>query len=300
MPILNRQRLLLGTVVPLLSGCASAAFVTNYEVAKTSVASSTGIDDQDLQDLRSGRIDLVRQRYEARGADNLSPKQLLLLSDIYLKYGDFGKASTTLALYVSRSGDRSDGITGREALIALALGQPARAASLANGSDDGSRYVRALAAARTGDTGTARTAAAQFGRSYDPKQVYYAANLYSAVADNKAALDLLLDPERRLLRDYGVSTLQTLFGPGKTAPFRLDIFNQFSAGWFDVYSYAPAGNVYVEYLAAHSLLELGRPQEAVQHLDALLAYPGLPAYRDVEWLVLYRPRPRGKASRSAG
>jgi CHAT domain-containing protein/tetratricopeptide (TPR) repeat protein len=297
MPILNRRTVLLGTALPLLSGCASAAFVANYETAKTGVVSTTGIDEQDLQDLRSGRIDLVRQRYESRGAANLSPKQLLLLSDIYLKYGDFGKASTTLALYISRTGDRSEGITGRQALIALALGQPARAQSLATGSDEGSRYVRALAAARTGDKGAARTAAGQFGLSYEPKLVYYAANLYSAVGDNRAALGLLTDPSRRLLRDYGVSTLPTLFGPGKTAPFRLDIFNQFSAGWFDVYSYAPAANVYVEYLAAHSLLELGQTQEAVQHLDALLAYPGLPAYRDVEWLVLYD---RGRAAKQLG
>jgi len=295
--MLSRRHVVLGAALPLLSGCASAAFVANYETAKSSVASTTGIDEQDLQDLRTGRIDLVRERYEARPPASLSPKQLLLMSDIYLKYGDFDRASAYLLLYASRSGDHSAAVTGRQALIALALGQPTRAASLATGSDTGSRYVHALAAARSGDAGTARAAAAQFARSFEPKLDYYAANLYSAVGDNQPALDLLTDPSRRLLRDYGVSRLPTLFGPGQTAPFRLDVFNEFSAGWFDVYSYAPAGNVYVEYLAAHSLLELGRLQEAVQHLDALLAYPGLPAYRDVEWLVLYD---RGRAAARMG
>jgi CHAT domain-containing protein len=295
--MLSRRTVLIGATLPLLSGCASVVYGVNYETAQSTVASTTGIDDQDTQDLRAGRIDLVRQRYEARPATSLSPKQLLLLSDIELKFGAFAKATAYLSQYQARTGDRSSAIAGRQALIALAEGQPADAQKLATGDDPGSRYVRALAAARIGDFDTAGAQAAEFARNYDPKSVYYAANLYAAIGDYRSALRLLMDPERRLLRDYGIGKLPTIFGPGETAPFRLDVFNEFTAGWFDAYSYAPAGNVYVEYLAAHALLELGETPQAIQHLDALLAYPALPAYRDVEWLVLYD---RGRAAQRLG
>ena len=98
---------------------------------------------------------------------------------------------------------------------------------------------------------------------------------------------MLEDPQRRLLRDYGLTPNATALGAAPLAPFRLDVFDEFSFGFFRDLSYAPAGNVYVEYLAAHSLVELGRWDEAAQRLAVLTAFPGLAGYRDVQWLVLY-------------
>ena len=284
----------LGLVLAQLAACGTAVNVADYALSRSTVEGATGVSGFDLEDLRSGRIDQVRARYSSRDPSSLSQQQLALFCDILAKYRDFGRATACLDAYETRFG-RSPAVAGKRALIALALGDPGAAASFtAPGDDSGSRYVHALAEARLGQTGAARAAADQFARRFEPKTVFYAASLYSAVGDNEAAWRTLDDPEHRLLRDYGVTRNATLFGKGQQAPFRLDVFDEFSFGLLGDFSYAPAGNVYVEYLAAHSLLELGRLQEALPHLDELLAYPGLSAYRDVEWLVLYD---RGRVSR---
>lgn len=268
----------------LLGSCGTAINVANNTISRAAL----DLPGADAEDLRTGRIDRVRARYGAQPLGSLSVTQLSLYCDVLLKYRDFAAASACLDRYQAVAGRDARQVAGKKALIALALGTSAQAAGLtAGGSDPGSRYVHALAEARQGRTGEARSAADGFAHQFEPKQVYYAANLYSAVGDNAGALRVLEDPQRRLLRDYGLTPNATALGAAPLAPFRLDVFDEFSFGFFRDLSYAPAGNVYVEYLAAHSLVELGRWDEAAQRLAVLTAFPGLAGYRDVQWLVLY-------------
>lgn len=286
-----------GLSLLLLFGCGTVVNVADYAVSRSTIGGATRISDADLDDLRSGRIEQVRVRYSSRPPASLSLPQLGLLCDVLAKYRDFDRALACLNQYESRAG-RSAALNGKRALIALALGDPSRAAELTSSpTDAGSRYVHALAQARMGQVEPVRATADQLATQFDPKLIYYAASLYSAIGDNVAALHILEDPQRRLLRDYGLTRNITMFGRGEQAPFRLDVFDEFNFGPLGNFSYAPAGNVYVEYLAAHSLLELGRLEEAARRLDVLLEFPGLPGYRDVEWLVLYD---RGRVSQRQG
>ncbi len=286
----------------LLGSCGTAINVANNTLSRATLDLSSA----DADDLRAGRIDRVRERYGTRAPGSLTPAQLSLYCDVLLKYRDFAAASACLDRYQAvAGGENARSVVGKRALIALALGTAAQAASLTSGAGDpGSRYVHALAEARQGRMGEARSAADGFSHQFEPKQVYYAANLYSAVGDNAGALRVLEDPQRRLLRDYGLTPNQTAFGAAALAPFRLDVFDEFSFGFFKDLSYAPAGNIYVEYLAAHSLIELGRWDEAARRLDVLSAFPGLVGYRDVQWLVLYDQARlamhRGRAPEAAG
>ena len=277
-----------------LAGCGTALYVADYTASQAVLTSAAGLRDADLDNLRSGRIDLVAGMLEARPVTQLTPQQLNLYCDVLLKLRDFQRATACLDQLERRAG-RSPVIDGKRALSALALGNPQDAARLTeSGGSPGLRYVHALAQARLGQLSDARRAAGQFAKQYEPRQVFYAVSLYSALGDDAAALGLLEDPSRRLLRDYGLTRTATALGTGEQAPFRLDIFDDLGLGLLGNYSYAPAANVYVEYLAAHSLLQLGRVQEAVKRLDELLASPALPAYKDVEWLVFYD---RGRAAR---
>ena len=279
------------------SGCGTALYVADYSVSRTAGASGAGLSDTDLADLRSGRIDLVAARLAARPDSQLTPQQLNLYCDVLLKLRDFRQAAACLDTLQQRVG-ATEAVRGKRALTSLALGDAQQAATLTEqGGSPGFRFVHALAEARLGNLADARRAADRFAKQYEPRQVFYAASLDSALGDDAAALALLEDPSRRLLRDHGVTRTRTALGTGEQAPFRLDIFDDLGLGLLGNFSYAPAANVYVEYLAAHSLLELGRVPEAIARLDVLLADPALPAYKDVEWLVLYD---RGRAARRLG
>ena len=280
-----------------LSACGTALYVADYTVSGTALTGAARLSGPDLSDLRAGRIDLVAARLETRPVDQLTAPQLNLYCDVLLKLRDFRRASACLDLLQQRVG-ATPTVNGKRALTALALGNPQDAARLTDsGGTPGLRYVHALAQGRIGQQADARRAAERFAKQYEPRQVYYAASLYSALGDDAAALALLEDPSRRLLRDYGLIRTTTVLGTGEQAPFRLDIFDDLGLGLLGNYSFAPAANIYVEYLAAHSLLQLGRVPDAVRRLDVLLADPALPAYKDVEWLVLYD---RGRAARQLG
>ncbi|AWB08024.1 hypothetical protein A6A40_23540 (plasmid) [Azospirillum humicireducens] len=299
-PLFRRLTLLgslLGLLGATLSGCGGGVMAVNYVASQSELKASANLSDGDLADLRDGRLTALRERYDQVPADRLSDGQLSLLCDVRLKLQDFGRAqlcNETLAVRAARNGDAAliGKVRGRRALFALAQQRYGDAvAELEGNQSEGARYVRALAQARLGKTAEARDAAALLGKQFKPRPVFYAASLYAAAGDCGQSLRLLEDPERRLLADYGLTALSERAdaGPSKNkAPFRLDVFDDFSYGWFGGFSFAPAANVYVEMLAAQCMAETGRTAMAVDRLNRLLAFPDLPAYRDVHWAAMYR------------
>jgi hypothetical protein len=290
-----------------LAGCGAVVMTIEHPVSLAVSQAGSKLSDTDIDDLRSGRIDKVRDRLEQKPTEQLSITQLALYCDILAKYREFVAARTCLDTYERRGGPEivAGAVAGKRAVLALALGDPATAARLTEqGRSDGAVYMHALAEARLGNAGSsaaARATADVFAKQGKPTLVYYAVSLYSALGDNAAALRLLREPERGLLRYYGITASRGLTGNAAIAPLRVDLFDEFGFGLVNDYSFAPAANVYVEYLAAHSLLELGDLDEAARRLDALIADPVLPAYRDVQWLVFYdRGRVEQKRHHTAG
>ncbi|MGA7675415.1 MAG: CHAT domain-containing protein [Rhizomicrobium sp.] len=294
-----------------LNGCAPTTAV--IQLSNRAAASNAGIASDDRDALDQGNLGFIRDKYAKADWNNLPVEQLSLLCDVLLKYGEYDGASTCLDTYERRiehgegTRDRSTVgrmLSGKRALIALALGNPGLTRSLLTNADDqGSQYVRGLADIQLAHrlapqqandalvlqyNSEARAIADRLALQFDPAPVYYAASLYAASGDCQRSLDLLNDPERRLLRNYGLVSSKNFFGSDvQTKPFRLDIFGEFSFGWFGKTAFAPAANVYVEYLAARCLRELHRDAEARVRYDALLVYPYIQAYRDVYWRALY-------------
>lgn len=302
---LSRRLALLGPLLGILgmtlSGCGGGVMAVNYVASQSALKASANLSDTDLADLRDGRLTALRERYDHVPPDRLGDGQLSLLCDVRLKLQDFGRAqlcNETLAVRAARNGDAAliGKVRGRRALFALAQQRYGDAvAELEGNQSEGGRYVRALAQARLGKTTEARDAAALLAKQFKPRPVFYAASLYAAAGDCGQSLRLLEDPERRLLADYGLTALSegasansSKGASANKAPFRLDVFDDFSYGWFGDFSFAPAANVYVEMLAAQCMAETGRTAMAVDRLNRLLAFPDLPAYRDVHWAAMYR------------
>jgi len=287
-----RVSLLLAAALPL-SGCGSGIHAVNYAASRSALETTRNISDQDVDDLRAGRLVAIRDRYVNLPAERRSVEQLALLCDVQLKLQEFGRAQLCNEALAATAVQRGDAglrakAQGRRALFALSQQRYAEVAALLAGDDsEGTRYVRALAQARLGQTGPAQETALAFSRQYKPRPVFYAASLHAASGDCRQALRLLEDPERRLLADYGLTALRDGGATANRAPFRLDVFDEFSFGWFGDFSFAPAANVYVELLAAQCLGEVGRNADMTERLNRLLAYPNLPAYRDAHWLALY-------------
>lgn len=275
----------------ILGGCA-AVTVANYYGSRA----AADIDGADLAAIEKGDIGTVRSRYEAEPRSSLSLSQLALLCDIYQKYQELGRAGDCLDQAAARvasgggmhSGAIARALPGKRALLALSLGQPRVALSLLGNEDGiGARYVRALASMQMGRTSQADQTAAELRRSDEPAPLYYAASLYAAIGDFPSARAVLEDPRGRLLRDYGLAGFTNSFGT-RTGPgvFRLDVFDEFDFGLIGHVSLAPAGNVYVEYLAALTLLRTGVFRDAERRYDLILGTPGIQAYRDVYWRAL--------------
>ncbi|MSP03123.1 MAG: CHAT domain-containing protein [Acetobacteraceae bacterium] len=289
-----RFRLVLAAILVAcvgLGGCA-AVFVANQVVARA----SSDIDATDRAAIEAGNIGLVRDRYEGQAASTLSLSQLALLCDIYLKYQELGKAGDCLDSVSdriattggARSGPIGRALPGKRAMLALALGQPRVALRLIGNEDSiGAKYVRALASIQSLKPATATTIAGQLRRYDEPAPLYYAASLYAALGDYASAREVLENPRGRLLKDYGIAGFTNTFGV-RTGPgiFRLDVFDEFDFGVFGTASLAPAGNLYVEYLAAVTYLKTGGFREAERRLDLILAAPGVAGYRDVYWRAL--------------
>ena len=276
-----------------LGACGSAVYLADQTIAR----GRSDFSAQDRADLDAGNLGDIRGRYENAPLASLSLPQLALLCDVLLKYQELGRADDCLAATEQRvAADRSAAtgaiaaaLPGKRALLALALGQPETALRLLkDNTTNGGRYVYALASARTHHVQEARDIADHLRRDFDPAPVFYAASIYAAVEDWKQVRDVLSDPRRRLLSDYGVSGHSTILNEHvAAAPFRLDVFDEFDFGVFGKISFAPAANVYVEYLAALSDDKLGDTAAARRRLDAILAYPGIAAYRDVLWRALF-------------
>ncbi len=281
--------------------------VVTSQLSARQAATSAGIDAEDRDALDKGSLTFIRDRDEAVPLASLSIGRLSLFCDVLLKLNEISRASECLNAYEARTqsgegdGSRADAarmIAGKRALIALAEGDAERARSLVeNAGDQGSRYVLGLADVQLAIRdkvraqqlrADAQAIADALALQFNPAPVYYAASLYAALGEPQRAYDLLLEPQRGVVRNYGLMPSRNAFGAAvATAPFRLDIFDEFSFGWFVKYPFAPAANVYVEYLAARCLLELNRYDEARARYDAILAYPSIAAYRDVYWRALY-------------
>ena len=279
----------------MLFGCA----LVNYYFGRCMVE----IESQALDDLRDGNLLAVRDRYEKRDQKKLKKDELAILCDIYIKHVSIAKADECLNALKSRYGKDDaillERIDGKRALLAYVLGDYQRSAALTKSHEDyGSRYVYALAQARLGNPKIALDTANEWAYSYEPIRVFLAANLYLVAGRYDKALETLNDPERRIARDYSLSGDRDIFGFAiDPAPLKFDLFGEFGFGLLDTYSYAPQGNVYVEYVLAKSEKELGHKTEALRRFDKILAFPGIAAYRDVLWLTLYE---RGLMAESDG
>jgi CHAT domain-containing protein len=297
--------------VVALNGCAPTTAA--LQLSNRAAATNAGIGSDDRAALDQGNLQFIRDKYAKADWNSLTVEQLSLLCDVLLKFGEYDRTKICLDAFDKRiergegTGDRTTGeniLAGKRALIALALGKPDLARSLmANASDQGSLYVLGLADIQLAHRtvlqdktnervsqydAEAKGIADKLALQFNPAPVYYAASLYAASGDYQRALDLLNDPERRLLRNYGLVSSKNFFGSEvETSPFRLDIFGEFSFGWLVKSAFAPTANVYVEYLAARCLKELHRDAEARMRYDALLAFPYIQAYRDVYWRALY-------------
>ena len=276
-------------LLSFLSLSVGACSVFHPIVAYTTV----GIAQQDLTDLRNGRLLAVRERYEDRQKTRqpeLNDRELALLCDIYVKHVSISEARDCLdKLEKTASGAKiADSINGKRALIHYLLGEYEQAAARSKDlTSDGGRYVYALSRVKLGDNQPALNAAADWALSYQPPQVFLAANLFLATKQYDKVLETLQDPERRLDRDYNLSGSTDIFGYHiDPAPLRVDLFGEFGFGLLDTYSYAPRSNVYVEYTLAKAELETGQIDKARKRYDTILAFPWLGAYRDIEWRAL--------------
>ena len=278
---------ILGILLVLLnSGCKTAPLPIH------------DLKSDDFANLRSGKLLTVKNRLEKRGNANLNDAELSVLCDIYIKYVVIYKARICLDDLEQRTRSNSDfeheTVNGKKALIALMLGDSESARHLTqNASRYGSQYINALAETTAGNIQPASALAKSWAYSFKPQTKFLAASLFVAVENYQQALDVLLDAEPpRLSRDYSVTGGTNIIGGHfRSAPLRLDLFDDFGFGFLGLSSFAPPANVYVEYLIAKSMAETGKTAEARKRLESIINYPMVSAFRDIHWRSLYE---RGK------
>jgi tetratricopeptide (TPR) repeat protein len=161
----------------------------------------------------------------------------------------------------------------------------------------GGRYVYALSKLGLGEPGPAQKAAALWELSYEPEEVFLAASLYLALAQEYEAVgrckeatekyrkvvETLTNEQRRLHRDYTLGGATDIFGNHiASVPLRFDLFGQFAFGLMDAFSYAPQGNVYVSYALAKSELKTGQVHAARKRYDEIRGFKGIRTYRDIQ------------------
>lgn len=274
----------------ILSGCGDAVYLADH------IAANQKLDAADRHDLRTGNLAAIEIRYANADLANLSIPKLALYCEVVFRGQELGLAQHCLNVLQRRIAKSTNAlgppiaraVPGRRALLDLAFGKPQLAIALMKSDFSlGGRYVYALASIRSGNAQAAKPIAKRLSRYYKPSAVYYATSLYEALGDYQKAWKLLHDPARRLLVDYGLGNHKDVFG-GTVRPgvFRLDIFNEFDFGLLGRASLAPAGNVYVEYLAALADLRTGRMEDAKRRLKILLHWPYISGFRDVYWRAL--------------
>lgn len=249
------------------------------------------ISEDDQNDLRSGNLLAIRDRYEQRKNTTLSVNELALLCDIYIKHMSIDNADKCLDSLQTRAKDYavSSRITGKRALIAYLVGHYQRASNLSKDlKGNGGKYVYALAKVRLGDTQTALDIAERWRLAFDLQEVFLSANLYMALERYEDVLSVLNYPEPGLSRYYSLSGTRNVFDQQvKPAPLKIDLFDEFGFCILDTYSYAPAVNVYVEYLLAKAYLETGDLKNARSRFDTIINYQHIHAYREVQWRALH-------------
>jgi CHAT domain-containing protein len=285
----HRAHLYLLPLLLLLWGCG-AAFVINQEMARG------GFAPGDVSALDKGDLISLREQYERVPPEQLPIQKHALLCDILLKYQDLGRAVECIDQIDRRSAVDHSGldstigrtVRGKSAMLALATGQPERAARFSEGlRTPGGRYVHALAMLRLGDSTEARATADKLRKDFEPSPVFEAASLYAALGDFSAVRSVLEDPARRMLRDYALTANTDIFGTRiDSAVFRFDPFDEFDFGLLGKATLAPAANPYVEYLAALAYLRTGAIPEAERRYATLLNFPYIGAYRDIQWRAL--------------
>lgn len=256
------------------------------------------LESEDFANLKSGKLLMVKDRFEKRGHSNLNDAELSVLCDIYIKYVVIYKARICLEDLEQRTMHHRDSenetVSGKKALIALMLGDTESAKLLTkDASRYGSRYVNALAQTMAGNIQPASELAENWAYSFTPQTKFLAASLFVAVEDYQQALNVLLDSEPpRLSSDYSVTGGTNIVGARfRSAPLRLDLFDDFGFGFLGLNSFAPPANVYVEYLIAKSMAETGKTVEARIRLQAIINYPMITVFRDIHWRSLHE---RGK------
>ncbi len=270
--------------------------LVNYGVGRAALAAEGGIDNEDLANLEAGRLAQIRAKYERRNAQSLTDAQMALLCDLHFKFSDIGRTLQCLAQLETRFQNdevKLNATFGRRALTLLQTGEYEKAKQISKHlTTDAGRFIAALASAYLGEKAAAENFAADISRHRDPKRSYMGTAAYMAAGSYRKALDVLTNPRSRLLRDYGLSPSRSALGQNVTpAVFRLDLFDEFSFGFFEAFSFAPKANIYVEFMAAKAFAEVGDKPEASRRFDTLINTVGAGFYRDILWLSLFE---RGK------
>lgn len=292
--MLRLRRLFVVLLVSLpVAGCGTAVFTVDRTQGLATLERQ-GIGPGDYQDIAAGRLTSVRDRLMAKPLHTLSLQQLSMLCDLHVKAQALSEAAACNDAYRQRaqaSGDAAALSVARRRQALLHLGQgeyEAVGRDLEGDESDNAVYLARLARTRIDARQTSGDPAAwdfpeRLARYQKPQQVYFAASLYAEGGNCRRALELLEDPFRRLLADYGLRVAS----PENRASFRLDLVQAFDIGVVSDQSVAPSGNVYVEFLAAKCLHALGRPADARRHLDRLRAFPHIRAYADLHWQILH-------------
>ena len=278
-------------------GVGTAIKLADYQIGRAQLI-KMGVDEEDQRNLESGNLLAVKRKYQARSRHDLTDTQLRILCDIEVKFNDLESAHECLDILLGRlkrmndedAGPRVEAILGRKTLLFLYVNKMPEAVEISRNLETvGGRFVHGLALAKNDDRDEAQRIAEWFSRYYFmPERIYYAANIYLALEEYERALELLLDPRTRLLRDYGLASYTGVLGNKvESATFRIDLFEEFKFGYFDVFSYAPKANIYVEFTAAKSYLETGQIEKAERHFEAIINYIDSGAFRDIYWMSLF-------------
>lgn len=281
----------------MLGGCLGTSGVaTGLKAANLAagVASSTseGISRSDRDMLDRGALTELRDKYESIPEDRITTAQLRLLCDIYLKLSDIQAVSACLDRVEDRVADDAEAreqLIGRRALLAMQLADLPTAARLSQGLESpGGRFIHALAEARQGRPGLARTTATELKYKGGPVFLYMSAILYVAAQEFELAREVLFHPRHRLVRDYGLRPYTSTFGQTiEPGVFRLDLFGEFDLGVFSGFSYAPKANHHVEFVAAQVLARTGATVDALERQSFLIDRLSAKGFRGLLWMALY-------------
>lgn len=284
-------RAIAGSLLIVLTGCGPAIFLPDYQLARIGTERE-GITPEDFDDIAAGRLGSLRQRLRGVPVERHSVLSISLLCELELRADALGAAEACNREYLKKGGSAPavQAIARRrEALLLMAHGEYEEAGNRVDSdeSDNGlflSRLLRARSSPESWETLIPQIE--MLARRKQPQPSFFAATLFAEAGRCDRAVALLEDPDRRLLADYGLGAQPS--SPDAVRPtFRLDVVKAFDVGILGTQSIAPAGNVYIEFLAAKCLFTLDRPTDARRYLDRVLSYPGIASYGSVHWQALH-------------